>query len=194
MTREFSESEIRSRCTQCRDGMVRDSLIHFAENVKHEGSPYPLDIPSLKAGKCDHCGAIVFTDDSDKQILTALREAAGLLQPAQIEALMAIRGFSQKDLAEKLKVAAASVNRWVRGHVLQSKQNDGLMRDLLEEAHMSTTPAFERFSGRFLVVDGVQDYSAQMMVPLDIAIDDLASSRAVVVECSAANSNYALAA
>ena len=60
------------------------------------------------------------TEDVNIAISQALRKAAGLLVPIEIQEKRKALGLTQKQLAERLLVADATISRWETGAVSSS--------------------------------------------------------------------------
>ena len=116
------------RCTDCGSKAVSPVTITCTAEAKHDGRLHTFEIPDLRIPVCGSCGEKVFTNDVDDQITAALRCYLRLLTPEQIRKAVKALGMSQKDVAERLGVAEASLSRWVNGTLVQSRAMDNLMR------------------------------------------------------------------
>jgi DNA-binding XRE family transcriptional regulator len=110
---------------------VGEAVISHSARVKHHGKLYAVDIPEFRVLRCDGCGALVFNEDADEQINEALRKKLGLLQPAEIRAARVSLGWSQEQLAKAVQAARATVNRWEKGVLIQSRRSDQALRSCL---------------------------------------------------------------
>jgi putative zinc finger/helix-turn-helix YgiT family protein len=97
-------------------------------DVKHDGQLYHLEIPALKIPTCHACGELSFSNSVDDQIVQALRERVRLLTPEQIRTGRKALGLKAKELAERLGVAAATLSRWEKGRLIQSRAMDNFLR------------------------------------------------------------------
>jgi putative zinc finger/helix-turn-helix YgiT family protein len=115
-------------CIKCGAEEVYPSKLRYTTEVKHDGRLHRLVIDDLTVPVCRKCGEKVFTDSVDEQISQTLRSQLRLLSPEQI--LRGIRdlGLSQKEAAARLRVAEATLSRWVSGSVIQSRAMDNLLR------------------------------------------------------------------
>jgi putative zinc finger/helix-turn-helix YgiT family protein len=104
----------------------------YVANLKHDGRIYRIEIPELKIPKCRACGETTFSNDTDDQIIAALRSHLKLLTPQQIKAGRKTLGLKAKELAEQVGVAAATVSRWEQGRLIQSRAMDNLLRLFFE--------------------------------------------------------------
>lgn len=116
------------RCATCLKEAVYPATIPYTAKLKHDGKLHSIDIPELTIPKCRECGALVFSNSVDDQLVSALRSHLELLTPQEIkEGRKALR-LKSKELAEHLGIAAATVSRWEKGHLIQSRAMDNLLR------------------------------------------------------------------
>jgi len=87
-----------------------------------------LDIPALEVPTCEKCGAELFDNRVDDQISDALRSKLGLLSPTNIRRARKSLGLSQRELAERLKIASATISRWETRALIQSSAMDNYLR------------------------------------------------------------------
>ena len=116
------------RCPECGKTEVQPATIVYDAEVKHDGRLYALHVPRLQVNKCGACGEVLFGNVADDQISQALREHLALLSPEQIRDSLSTLGLRQKDLAERIGVAAETISRWMSGTQIQSRAMDNLMR------------------------------------------------------------------
>jgi len=116
------------RCLECGKKEVRPATLHHQVQRNHDGRLYDLTIDDLPVTKCNACGNVFFTEESDDRIVVALRELLALLTPEQVRANLKELGLSQKEAAERLGVAPETVSRWLCGSVIQSRAMDNLLR------------------------------------------------------------------
>jgi len=115
-------------CGECGRTEIRPKAIEYKAEIKHDGKLYEVQVHNLDVPTCGHCGEQWFDTETDSQINVALRRKIGLLQPEQIRAFRKELGLTQKDLAEKIGVAVASLSRWENGASIQAKSTDNLLR------------------------------------------------------------------
>lgn len=115
-------------CGECGRTEVRHKAIDYKAEIKHDGKLYEVEVHNLEVPTCDHCGEQWFDAQTDDQINIALRNQIGLLQPKEIRNRRKAMGLTQKDLAEKIGVAVASLSRWENGSFIQAKSTDNLLR------------------------------------------------------------------
>lgn len=130
-----SESEAMSRekmfprrCAECGKSEVQRTTIGYDAEVKHDGRLYTFHIAELHVNRCAACGEMLFSNETDEQISTALRTHLGLLSPRQMRDALQSLGLKQKQFAERIGVAAETVCRWMAGTHIQSRAMDNLMR------------------------------------------------------------------
>ncbi len=116
------------RCAKCGKRDVFLATIHHTAQVKHDNRLHTIELPQFEVPVCRECGEIVFDDMADEQISQGLREEVGLLTPEQIRTGLQQLGLNQRQLAEKLGTAEATVSRWCSGAVIQSRSMDKFLR------------------------------------------------------------------
>lgn len=116
------------RCRNCGKSEVRLAKINHNAEVKHDGRLYSFPVADLELPVCGACGEKVFTENADEQVLTAFRRHLNLLFPEQIRAALDRLGMSQKEAADRLGIAEATLSRWVNAAQFQSRAMDNLMR------------------------------------------------------------------
>ena len=77
---------------------------------------------------CAACGEKVFTEKVDEQINAALRSHLQLLTPDEIRAGLDRVGLTQKEAAERLGIAEATLSRWLNQTQIQSRAMDNYLR------------------------------------------------------------------
>jgi putative zinc finger/helix-turn-helix YgiT family protein len=120
------------KCGTCRERGLVPSVIDYRTEITHDGRKYALALASLSVFRCERCGAIVLDDEADQRISEALRTAAGLLSPQEIQRGREKLGLTQKKLAHHLQVDEATLARWETGGQLQPHSLDRLLRMYFE--------------------------------------------------------------
>jgi DNA-binding transcriptional regulator YiaG len=82
----------------------------------------------LEIPVCQACGAKVFTEQVDEQVNAALRLQLHLLTPEQIRQAVDRLEMTQKEVADRLGIAEATLSRWLNETQIQSRAMDNLMR------------------------------------------------------------------
>ena len=103
-------------------------VMPYTAKTKHDGIEYTIDISALEFPRCPSCGELVFSNRVDEQIRDALRDRLRLLTPAQIRAGRKALLLHQRQLADRLGVAAETISRWENGALIQSRSMDNLLR------------------------------------------------------------------
>jgi putative zinc finger/helix-turn-helix YgiT family protein len=116
------------RCRQCGEREVVLAKTNYAAAVRHDGRLHEFTIAELELPVCQACGERVFTEKVDAQVNDALRGHLNLLTPAQMRDAIKRVGMSQKDLANCLGIAEATLSRWVSEVQIQSRSMDNLLR------------------------------------------------------------------
>jgi len=116
------------KCNQCAKKQVELKKISFDANVRHDGRDYSFKIPKLEIMVCKDCKEKVFTERVDRQINAAMRKHIGLMSPAEIRDGIKRIGMSQKEVAECLGLAEATLSRWLNETQIQSRSMDRLLR------------------------------------------------------------------
>ena len=119
----------------CRERRVRRTILeHYATSADHDGRSYDLVLDHLDVLRCENCGAIVLDESANTRISDALRRAAGLLLPAEINAARNALGLTQKQLAAQLRIAESTLCHWETGAQIQQRAMDGLLRVFFQSA------------------------------------------------------------
>ena len=97
-------------------------------NVGMTGALYSFTIPHLDAPVCQTCGQKVFTEKVDDQINAALRSHLHLLRPEEIRTALERVRMTQKEAADRLGIAEATLSRWLNETQIQSRAMDNWLR------------------------------------------------------------------
>ena len=119
------------RCRHCGQDKVVMATTAYKAEVRHDGRLHAFTIPSLQIPICQACGEKVFTEDVDRQVSDALRLHLNVLTPAKIRDALARLDLSQKEVADRLGIAEATISRWLSETQIQSKSMDRLLRVFL---------------------------------------------------------------
>jgi putative zinc finger/helix-turn-helix YgiT family protein len=115
-------------CPECGKREVRPATVSDVSHIKHDGRLYTVKLPKLRVPRCQACGELIFDNDADEQIASALREQLGLLSPEQIRRNREALALSQRAMAEQLGVAIETISRWENGALLQTRAMDRYLR------------------------------------------------------------------
>jgi putative zinc finger/helix-turn-helix YgiT family protein len=116
------------RCGNCGKDEVRMAEVSYDTEVKYDGRLYTITVPKLHLPICQACGAKVFTGQVDGQINAALHSQLSLLTPEEIRMALDRLEMKQKEVAERLGIAEATLSRWLNETQIQSRAMDNLMR------------------------------------------------------------------
>jgi ribosome-binding protein aMBF1 (putative translation factor) len=116
------------RCNDCAKKSVEISHVSYDAQVRHDGRLHEFVVPKLEIPVCASCGTKVFTEAVDEQVNAALRIHLSLLSPEQIREALRRLGVTQKELASHLRIAEATLSRWVNATQIQSRSMDTLLR------------------------------------------------------------------
>lgn len=116
------------RCTQCSKNEVVLKTISYDAEIRHDGRLYKFTVPNLEIPICRACGKKVFSEQVDDQINVTLRSELHLLTPRDMRAALERVGMTQKETAERLGVAEATLSRWLSDTQIQSRAMDNLLR------------------------------------------------------------------
>ena len=122
------DQEFPRKCIQCAQKRVVMKSMSYDAEVRHDGRSYKFNVPKLEIMICEACGEKIFTGAIDSEINIAFRKHAGLLSPAEIRAGIKRIGMNQKEVAESLGLAEATLSRWLNETQIQSRAMDNLLR------------------------------------------------------------------
>jgi DNA-binding transcriptional regulator YiaG len=102
--------------------------VSYDAEVRHDGRLHTFTIPQLQLPICQACGEKVFTEKVDDQIGAALRSHLHLLTPAEMRTALERLNLTQKEAAERLGIAEATLSRWLTDTQIQSRALDNWLR------------------------------------------------------------------
>src|SRR5579871_3808255 len=121
------------KCAACRERAVAPvTLPSYSASLAHDGKTYEVELRDLPVLRCGRCGEVVFGDEAEIRLSDALRDAAGLLHPAEIRGRREALGLTQKGLARRLRIAEATLSRWETGAQIQQKCMDLMLRSFFD--------------------------------------------------------------
>ena len=128
MSNEISQQQ-GSMCCSCGQRQVFPAEIEYRTTIVLDRHTHEVAVSGLPVRQCRACQEVYFGNRADRAIDEALRRAAGLLTAAEItDARRAIGVESQRELADLIGVAPASLSRWMKGHVVQGRLADTVLR------------------------------------------------------------------
>lgn len=116
------------RCRHCSRMEVAMTTMRYVTEVRHDGRLHTFTIPKLKIPVCRSCGEKVFTEQVDEQINVALRSHLRLLSPQEMRTALERVTLTQKEAADQLGIAEATLSRWLTETQIQSRAMDNLLR------------------------------------------------------------------
>jgi len=129
------------RCRQCQQETVVPTRIDYPARINYDGRIVSFLAKDISIPICQNCGDKRFTLDVDDQINAALCAHLGLLTPERIRAEIERLGLSQKQVAERLGIAEATLSRWVSKQVIQSRAMDNYLRVFFQFPEVRTALA-----------------------------------------------------
>src|SRR5438552_3417381 len=116
------------KCHHCFKNQVVMATASYDAEVRHDGRLHRFTVPALRIPICEACGEKVFTEKVDDQITDALRSHLHLLTPAEMRSALERLGLTQKEAAERLGIAEATLSRWLTDTQIQSRALDNWLR------------------------------------------------------------------
>jgi DNA-binding transcriptional regulator YiaG len=123
-----SERPFPWRCRHCGKNQIVMATIDYDAEVRHDGRLYAFKVADLHLPICQACGNRVFTETVDDQINAALRLNLRLLTPDEMREQLERINMTQKEAAERLGVAEATLSRWLNETQIQSRAMDNFLR------------------------------------------------------------------
>ncbi len=137
------------RCIECGKVEVRPAIVDKAVRKNHDGRVYDLTVEKLPVNICAACGETYFTEQSDDEIVMALRKHLELLTPKQIRDNLEALHLNQKQAASILGIAPETLSRWLSGSVVQSRAMDNFLRAFFESDEVRQGLQFSKGAHRF---------------------------------------------
>ena len=138
LKREAEAEVYPKKCGEC-GGPVEESLEPIAIDLRGER----VSVNGIAHGRCTGCGEVFLDVDAgdrlQREAVARVREARGLLTPAQIVELRNSLGLSQAAFEKLLGTGPKTVVRWEKGTVFQSAAADKLMRLLIAKPELADT-------------------------------------------------------
>jgi len=116
------------RCRRCGKTQVVMTTTSYDAEVRHDGRLHAFTIPRIDIPVCQACREQVFTEKVDDQINAALRSHLQLLTPEEMRTALRRINLSQKEAAERMGLAEATLSRWLNEAQIQSRAMDNLLR------------------------------------------------------------------
>jgi len=123
-------------CGEC-GGQVEESVEAISIDLRGE----TVSVGGIAHGRCTRCGEVYLDSDAgdrlQREAVARLREARGLLTPAQIRDLRRSLKLSQASFEKLLGTGPKTTVRWEKGTVFQSATADKLMRLLIARPELA---------------------------------------------------------
>jgi len=136
LKREAEAKVYPKKCGEC-GGPVEESVEAIAIDLRGE----LVNVNGIDHGRCTGCGEVFLDVDAgdrlQREAVAQLREARGLLTPAQVVELRNSLGLSQAAFEKLLGTGSKTVVRWEKGTVFQSATADKLMRLLIAKPELA---------------------------------------------------------
>ena len=116
-------------CPMCGQRERKLVTIDYRTEIKLDRRRVEVHVPDLPIEQCGSCREQFFGNSANQMIDESLRQGAGLLTATQMqEARKELGVETQQELAELIGVAPESLSRWMKGHVIQSRLADTMLR------------------------------------------------------------------
>ena len=131
-------------CPDCERTAVR--TIHEDHSFKYGCGPAPVELNvTVPARRCDECGFSFYDAETERIKHEAVCRHLGVLTPSEV---MAIRGsISRAEFAALTGLGEATIGRWERGALVQSRANDLLLRLLQDPRNVQAARPIARNRG-----------------------------------------------
>lgn len=101
------------RCSACEAGKLEDRVItHDVSDLLGLKKVVVTNLPALVCSKCGAVSMYGHAIDEVSLLVAAQILRQSSLKPAEVRFLRKLMGFTQDELAERLDVVRATVNRW----------------------------------------------------------------------------------
>jgi putative zinc finger/helix-turn-helix YgiT family protein len=124
-----------TKCMVCRQRAVSPTtLASYTTEMAHDGRKYPISVADFSVLQCQNCGDIYLDEAANERLSDALRDAAGLLSPAEIQEKREGLGLTQEQLASLLRIPEYTISHWEAGAQIQQGSMDAFLRVLFQSA------------------------------------------------------------
>lgn len=124
------------RCPLCGHQPLMAQRIRDEFEYGSDGDPILVVAEEVPVLICSPCGEVLYGPEAAAVRHQAICHALGLLSPAEIKALRERLGPDQEDFARLTGIGVATLSRWERGRLLQTRALDCYLRllDALPQA------------------------------------------------------------
>lgn len=136
-------------CPVCCKGLLTSLLIDETFDFDLGEEVVKVHASNVPVQRCDTCGEELSGPEAARVRHEAICRAAGLMAPSEIKALREQFGWSQQYLADLTDIGIATVSRWERERLLQSRSNNNVFQAIRD------CPPFREYLERLLVSKAV---------------------------------------
>ncbi|HYV39424.1 MAG TPA: type II TA system antitoxin MqsA family protein [Gemmataceae bacterium] len=116
------------KCRNCGKIAVHPAVVTYEVDIEYEGKAYHVVTEKLPAPQCRECHSIYPDAQANRLITAEFRRQARILSPGQIRQDRESLGLTQKQLANALGCAEATISRWETGSQIQQRSSDNFLR------------------------------------------------------------------
>src|SRR5438477_13026168 len=117
-----------TKCPECGEGQ----LFAFTRTEEFDfdlgDETVKVRVENVPVKKCDKCGEEMSGPAAAKVRHEAVCRAAGLLTPSEIKAIRDQFGWLQQYLADLTDFGVATISRWERGRLSQTRRNNTVLQ------------------------------------------------------------------
>jgi putative zinc finger/helix-turn-helix YgiT family protein len=123
-----ANADVQPRCPVCGEAEPQPQV--RTERFEHDGEDGKILVvaENVPVNVCPACGETFSGPEAGRIRDRALARALGLLSPDEIRALRSQFGMSQAEFARLTGIGEASISRWERGQLIQSRAFDRYLR------------------------------------------------------------------
>lgn len=124
----MSKDANKNLCPVCAEGELRSVLRTEHLEYSANGGTLTVEVKNVPVQQCPHCEEVFSGPEAGRMRDDVLRHALGLLSPQEIRSMRERMGLTQAELAKLTGIGEASISRWERGQLIQSKAFDRYLR------------------------------------------------------------------
>jgi putative zinc finger/helix-turn-helix YgiT family protein len=106
--------------------VARTITDHF--DYDGDNGPIHIEAKGVPVKECPSCGEVFLGPEAGRIRHNAICRALGLLAPDEIKSIREGLGQSQEEFADLTGIGVATISRWERGRLLQSRAHDRYLR------------------------------------------------------------------
>jgi putative zinc finger/helix-turn-helix YgiT family protein len=123
----INTTSIGGRCSMCGHSPLEPKLIDKTFEYGEDDDAFIVTAHQVPVEVCPNCGEYCSGPAAARVEHDAICQALGLMTPTEIKALREQLGWSQQYLADLTGLGIATVSRWERGRLLQSRSNNKVL-------------------------------------------------------------------